>query len=46
MALWLVQPADNLIAALTAGALLLAGMVAYMVRAAPPVPPVEAARVG
>lgn len=46
VALWLVQPADNLMAALTAGALLLAGTAAYAVREGPPVSPAEASRGG
>jgi hypothetical protein len=45
-ALWLVQPADNLMAALTAGALLLVGMAAYAMRVGPPVSPAEATRGG
>jgi hypothetical protein len=45
-ALWLVQPADNLTAALTAGALLLAGTAAYAVRVGPPLSPAETTRSG
>ncbi|MFI5931587.1 hypothetical protein [Actinoplanes sp. NPDC051494] len=40
--LWLMQPADNRPAAIMAGVLLLAGGIAYAVRASPPTPPNEA----
>jgi hypothetical protein len=42
VALWLVQPADNRIAALTAATLLSAGLLAYAMRVGPAVSPTEA----
>lgn len=42
VALWMIQPPDNRIGAITAGAFLVAGVIGYAVRVGPPVSAAEA----